>query len=298
MTKIELFETSQIRKTNSIKSFTFSLYPIALWLVLFSNCKFIPAEYRPKIQVSLLPTLEYIFFSTLAGILWTSLLSFFISKYYFKIVYHAEYITLVPLLLWVLNFIAQVAITPALDALLFLPYGILHYLSPVIFTLLGVTYGKMDIVKKYLYTLGWMNVTGVVTQLVLPCAAPWYNLKFGIAEANYSIPGDPAGLVNVDKLFGTQLFSNVFQSSPLVFGALPSLHSAMAVLVMLFCFKISKKIGYLAVTYTIWMWMATIYFKHHYMVDVYVGMIYALVGFGLNKFVESDYVDILPLYVK
>ncbi|KAH9244670.1 hypothetical protein BASA81_017913 [Batrachochytrium salamandrivorans] len=102
-------------------------------------------------------------------------------------------------------------------------------------------------ISLFLKALGWQNIAGVVTQLIFPCAAPWYNDKFGFAPANYTMSGDPAGLVNIDTLLGTHMYTQLFNSSPLVFGAMPSLHSAFACLIMLFVMQTSRRSGYIAI---------------------------------------------------
>jgi membrane-associated phospholipid phosphatase len=209
-----------------------------------------------------------------------------------KIPYWQVYI-LSPFLLFCLNGLLKTTSSPVLDFGLFLPYGVLHYLSPFILTLYCLYREELHVAKSYLHGLGWMNVFGVITQVLLPCAPPWYNLKYGVITADYSMPGDPGGLSNVDKLFNSNLFTSMFNSSPLVFGAMPSLHSGMAVIVTLFAFSFSKKFGALMCCYVVWIWMATIYFNHHYLIDLLVGMVYACIAYRVFNKHSANF---LPLY--
>lgn len=119
-----------------------------------------------------------------------------------------------------------------------------------------------------------------------------YVEEYGYSPANYSLPGDPGGLVRVDALLDTTIYEGVFEQSPLVFGAFPSLHSAFAVCVTLFSFHLNRTVGILMIGYTLWMWWATLYFSHHWMVDLLGGGIYAGIPFLISRFylnVSSKY---------
>ena len=120
-----------------------------------------------------------------------------------------------------------------------------------------------------------MNLIGVAIQLSFPCSPPWYEKKYGLAPANYSIHGSPAGLAAIDELFGIALYTPGFTGSPMVFGAFPSLHAGSAVMEAMFMSHVFPKLTPLFVAYTLWLWWATMYLSHHYAVD--------LVGGSLRK---------------
>ena len=128
-----------------------------------------------------------------------------------------------------------------------------------------------------------MNVLGVFTAIVFPCSPPWYENKYGLAPANYSIKGSPAGLARIDQLFGFDMYTSGFTASPVVFGAFPSLHAADATLEALFLSHIFPKLTPLFATYVLWLWWATMYLSHHYAVDLVGGSLYAGVVFYLAK---------------
>jgi hypothetical protein len=163
-----------------------------------------------------------------------------------------------------------------LDVLAWFPYGIAHFGAPVVCSLIMFIYGPPSTVPAFARAFGYMNLTGVIIQLLFPCSPPWYENLYGLVPANYSIPGSPAGLARVDKLFGINLYSSTFTASPLVFGAFPSLHSGNATIEMLFMSHVFPKLTPLFVIYTLWLWWATMYLSHHYAID--------LVGGSLCKF--------------
>ncbi|KAK4514419.1 uncharacterized protein ATC70_002014 [Mucor velutinosus] len=227
-----------------IKRFTVPALPIFTWLITFYACQFIPIEYRPThIFVNLLPTLE--------RILYGANLSEIISK-------HTH---------------------PVLDILAWIPYGIVHFSFPFILSILLFIYGPPGSLKVFGKAFGYMNLAGVLTQLLFPNASPWYEIIYGSAPADYSIPGEAGGLLRIDDILGLDLYGSTFGTSPLVFGAFPSLHSGCATLEMLFVAYLFPRLKPVAAIYVMWMWFATMYLTHHYMIDLVGGSIYAILAF-------------------
>ena len=95
--------------------------------------------------------------------------------------------------------------------------------------------------------------------------------------------GSPAGLARIDALLGFDLYTTGFTNSPMVFGALPSLHAADATLEALFMSHCFPKLSPLFATYVLWLWWATMYLSHHYAVDLVAGSMLAGVIFFLCK---------------
>ncbi|KAG9102510.1 Aureobasidin resistance protein Aur1 [Ceratobasidium sp. 370] len=178
--------------------------PVLVWALSWYASQFIPPEYRPQISVVLLPTLE--------SVLYGGNISDILTRY----------------------------TNPALDVLAWLPYGVIHFAAPfVVATALWLRRGNAgkgnnEALKLWARAFGYMNLAGVLIQLVFPCAPPWYELIYGLTPANYSIRGDPGGLARIDALFHSSGYMDGFSSSPLVFGAFPSLHSGSATIEALF----------------------------------------------------------------
>lgn len=227
-----------------IRRFTVPALPIFTWLITFFACQFIPIDYRPThIFVNLLPTLE--------RILYGANLSEIISK-------HTH---------------------PVLDVLTWLPYGVLHFSFPFVLSALIFVYGPPGSLKVFGKAFGYMNLAGVLTQLLFPNASPWYEIIYGSAPADYSIPGEAGGLSRIDEILGLDLYGTTFGTSPLVFGAFPSLHSGCATIEMLFVGWLFPRMKPVAVGYVMWMWFSTMYLTHHYMIDLVGGSIYAILAF-------------------
>ena len=216
-------------------------------IILTILCRYIPAEYRPHIWVKVLPALENIFYG--------ANLSNIMSAHQ-----HA-----------------------VLDVLAWLPYGILHFGGPFVWAILMFLFAAPGTVPVFARTFGFMNIAGVAIQLIFPCSPPWYENMYGLAPANYSMEGSPAGLRRIDELFGVDMYTTNFTNSPLVFGAFPSLHSGNAVLEALFMSYCFPKLRPVVIGYAMWMWWATMYLSHHYAVDLVGGAIIAGISFYIAR---------------
>ncbi|KAI8084883.1 uncharacterized protein BX664DRAFT_283751 [Halteromyces radiatus] len=231
-----------------IRRFTKPALPIFAWLITFYACQFIPTSYRPShIFVNILPTLE--------RILYGASLSEIISK-------HTH---------------------PILDVLAWLPYGVIHFSLPFILAFLLFIFGPPGAANIFGQAFGYMNIAGVLTQLLFPNASPWYEMSYGSAPADYSIPGEPGGLARIDDILGLKLYGSTFGGSPLVFGAFPSLHSGSATIEMLFVTYLCPKLWPLSIGYTMWLWWSTMYLTHHYLIDLVGGSIYAFLTFFVAR---------------
>jgi inositol phosphorylceramide synthase catalytic subunit len=226
-------------------------------LSLLTRNRFIPAEYRPHIWVRVLPALE-------------------------NVLYGAN-----------LSNILSAHIHPILDVLAWIPYGILHFALPVVCSLVMFALGAPGTTPVFARAFGWMNILGVTIQLFFPCTPPWYENEHGLAPAAYGMPGSPAGLARVDKIFGFDMYTTNFTSAPLPFGAFPSLHSANAVLEALFMGYCFPKYRRYFIVYVGWIWWSTMYLSHHYAVDLVGGALIAACAYYVSKMsylprVQSD----------
>ncbi|CAO3642169.1 unnamed protein product [Mucor fragilis] len=224
--------------------FTLPAMVVFTWLITFYAVQFIPNTIKPQhIFVNILPTLE-------------------------RIIYGAN-----------LSEIISQHTSPALDIFAWLPYGIIHFAFPFAFSLALFIFGPPGTLAVFGQAFGYMNLAGVLTQLVFPTSPPWYELSYGSAPADYSVHGQPGGLARIDEILGLNLYGTTFGNSPLVFGAFPSLHSGCATIEMLFLAWLCPKARPYCVFHVMWMWFATMYLTHHYLIDLVGGSIYATLAF-------------------
>jgi membrane-associated phospholipid phosphatase len=225
--------------------------PIFLWLLFFYSSQFIPAERRPHIWVSVLPTLETVWFG--ASI--------------------ADILTRVG--------------NPALDIFAWVPYGVVHFVAPFVVAACLFVFAPPGATKFFGAAFGFMNLYGVMIQVGFPCAPPWYELREGLTPADYSMKGSPAGLARIDELFHGHGYTVGFTNAPVPFGAFPSLHAGCATMEALFCsyffplalqlplpgFKSRVRIDarILYWIYAFWLYWCTMYLMHHFLVDLVGG---------------------------
>ncbi|RLV92520.1 Inositolphosphotransferase 1 [Spathaspora sp. JA1] len=191
-------------------------------------------------------------------------------------------------------------ITKHKDLLAWVLYVICHITVPIVTAVWLYVFHAPGALKLYGITLGIQNICGVLTHLVFPNAPPWFIHMYGAnKEANYEMQGYAAGLIRVDIALGTHLHTEGFHASPIVFGAIPSLHSAMAVMTFFFVSYYARwtVVKVASFCFVAFQWWATIYLDHHWRVDLLIGLIYALfwftivknVRFGLNR-VDEEFI--------
>lgn len=218
---------------------------ILLWLLLFYSCRFIDVSARPHIWVSVLPTLETIWYG--------ANISDILTRFGH----------------------------PLLDVLAWIPYGVVHFVAPFVVAVFVFVFAPEGSVKVFANSFGFMNLLGVLIQIAFPCAPPWYELREGLTAANYEMRGSPAGLARIDALFGGIGYTMAFSGAPVVFGAFPSLHAATATCEALFLsyfFPYKVHVGrwrfdlrILYWTYCFWLYWSTMYLMHHYLIDLVAG---------------------------
>lgn len=209
--------------------------PVFSWLLTYYSNRFTPATWRPPISVSLLPTLE----SVLYGANISDILTRFTH--------------------------------PILDIIAWLPYGLIHFVFPFVVAAFLFLFRSPQSLHLWARTFGYMNLSGVLIQLIFPCSPPWYELIHGLTPANYGMKGSPGGLARIDALFHSQAYTIGFTNSPLVFGAFPSLHSGIATLEAFFLSHFFPQSTRYVWAYAGVLYWATMYLTHHYLIDVVGG---------------------------
>lgn len=223
--------------------------PVLTWVFLFFNSKNIPLWMRPPITVTVLPRLEDFFFA--------DNLSELLAK----------------------------NTNTVKDIFAWLPYGIIHFSLPFIVAGLIFIFGPPTALNGFGFSFGYMNLTGVIVQnLIFSCAPPWYKVLHGLDKANYQMKGSPGGLARVDKILGLDLYTTGFTNSPLIFGAMPSLHSGCSTMDAIWLTYLWPKLAPVWCLYVMWLWYSTMYLTHHYFIDVVVGSNLALFWFLAWKF--------------
>lgn len=149
------------------------------------------------------------------------------------------------------------------------------------------------------------NFVGFIGYYGFPAAPPWYVYYHGTAF-NAATPGNVAGLAGFDNFLGVNIFHGLYAKSSNVFAAMPSLHSAYVVVSVFYAYKKNVSLFWkvFLTTVMIGTWFAAIYTHHHYISDVLVGILCAVIGItifqkillkrkGFNRFMDKYYAQVI-----
>jgi hypothetical protein len=126
-----------------------------------------------------------------------------------------------------------------------------------------------------------VNLLGFMIYYSFPAAPPWYIQAHGFVF-HPATPGNTAGLIRFDNYFNVHIFQSIYQKGSNVFAAMPSLHSAYPIIVVYYAFKNRVGFGkYILATVMVGIWLTAIYTSHHYILDVLVGILTAILGINL-----------------
>lgn len=140
---------------------------------------------------------------------------------------------------------------------------------------------RRDTARAQTFARGFFVVSmlGFITYVVYPAAPPWYVAAHGLGPAQVAAVPSAAAAMRFDALLGTHVFANAYGHSVEVFGALPSLHVAYPALAVLLVDRTPalRWARGITVAYSLLMCFSAIYLQHHYVIDVLLGVIYAVI---------------------
>ncbi len=165
------------------------------------------------------------------------------------------------------------------DMIFYLAY-MLHFVLPLA---LAVAIWKLKEKEYWRYVLAFVTVSfmGFLTFVAFPAAPPWMASDKGLIEPITRVSS------HVWYSLGIEDFPSFYNKiSPNPVAAVPSLHAAYAVLFALFITKLfESKWRWLAWVYPILIWMGTVYQGEHYVIDLIIGGIYAVVGYIVSPYI-------------
>ena len=127
-----------------------------------------------------------------------------------------------------------------------------------------------------------VNLIGFAGYYLYPAAPPWYVMEYGF-ELQVNTPGNVAGLGRFDTLTGIPIFEAMYGRNSNVFAAIPSLHSAYMVVALIYACMSRQRwtLRLVFVVFLLGIWWTAVYSAHHYVIDVLLGILCALVGVAL-----------------
>lgn len=136
-----------------------------------------------------------------------------------------------------------------------------------------------EAMRRFTWAFFVTNVAGFATYHLLPVAPPWYFHSHGCTVDLATQASEGPVLTRVDAMLGVSYFHAMYSKSSSVFGALPSLHCAYPLLIVLEGWRsFGPHLRLLSVAYWILMIFASVYLDHHWLLDGIVGSTYAVVA--------------------
>jgi inositol phosphorylceramide synthase catalytic subunit len=129
---------------------------------------------------------------------------------------------------------------------------------------------------RFMLAFSLTTWTSFLTYFLYPSAPPWYVRDFGFVQPEAAFKGAGAGnLVAADRWIGIPLFESVYKHlNPNKFAAIPSLHSAFPLIILIFCLKRFGWRAWPVAIYPLGIWFSAVYLNHHYVVDIVLAWAY------------------------
>jgi membrane-associated phospholipid phosphatase len=142
---------------------------------------------------------------------------------------------------------------------------------------------RSDLLNKLALAFLVVNVLGFATYFIYPVAPPWYVTEYGFGPARLDVHSSAAAASRFDQLLGTHFFDGIYGRGIDVYGAYPSLHVAYPLLAVWAVFR-TPELRWArapAVGFFLLMCLSAVYLQHHYVIDVLLGVAYAVATLGL-----------------
>ena len=134
-----------------------------------------------------------------------------------------------------------------------------------------------DLFRRYVAMVSLLAVMGFATYALFPAAPPWLASEQGQLEPTTRSIGHISSHIPIGNFEG--LFEKGTQYANPV-AAVPSLHAAYTLLVMLILWGLAPRWGrVLLAVYPLLMAFALVYTAEHYLVDILLGSVYTLIAF-------------------
>lgn len=151
-----------------------------------------------------------------------------------------------------------------------------HFIVPM---LIGFIFWIKDkeYFRNYFLALLILSYGAFITYIIFPAMPPWMASQQGLIPEVTKIMdkvfvsfAEPLNLPSVYRIVSANMVA-----------AVPSLHAAYPLLTLLFLVKKFKLKGLLFLPYVFGIWFSIVYFGEHYVFDIAIGVLYAVLSYVL-----------------
>jgi len=130
----------------------------------------------------------------------------------------------------------------------------------------------------YMRAFAFLNFLAVIVYVLLPVAPPWWVTANGFAQPTTALISQTRMAAGMNGV----LVQGMIKTAPQWFAAVPSLHGAYPVLLLLLARgNRSQWISFAIAIYGVAMWSATVVLNQHYIIDLLAGALLAFAAWKL-----------------
>ncbi len=164
----------------------------------------------------------------------------------------------------------------------------LHFALPLGFAYI-LWLKNRDYFKEFMSCLLYLSYAAFLTYLAFPAAPPWLSAKMGYSPPITKIL-DLALQHFPERLHLPTIYHNF---DPNLVAAIPSLHAAYPLLILLFAIRFFGWRASFFIIYVLATWVSIVYLGEHYVSDVILGALYALISFYTYHLLRKINLDFL-----
>ena len=129
-----------------------------------------------------------------------------------------------------------------------------------------------------------LNFTAIALYLLLPVAPPWWVTLNGMAKPT----ADLITHADMSAAMHGALIQGMIKNASQLFAAVPSLHGAYPVLLLLLCPRNKNRLVFaLIAVYACAMWASTVVLNQHYVIDLAAGAFLAIAAWWLEPLIAK-----------
>ncbi len=153
----------------------------------------------------------------------------------------------------------------------------LHFALPLGFAFI-LWLKSRDYFKKFTNSLLILSYSAFITYVIFPASPPWLSSQLGM------LPPVTKILELILKSFPEKLNLPTIYTKfdPNQVAAVPSLHAAYPLLILLFAYSFFGKKALFFLPYVLGVWLSIVYLGEHFVIDIILGAVYTLAVFSLN----------------
>lgn len=158
-----------------------------------------------------------------------------------------------------------------------------HLALPFVFGYILWIYNRANF-RRFSLGIILLSYAGWLTFVIFPAAPPWLASRVGLLPYVYRV-SDFTSASFPDKFHLPSIYHDFYPNNV---AAVPSMHAAYPLLVLLYGLKFFKSKFLAFSIYVLAVWFALVYLGEHYIFDELTGAIYALVAFFLSEWVYKN----------